>query len=286
MFLTYFPTLGASSSLNFSGGSSETVIYEQTVLASNILYITNTQATQTPEIILQVGSTETINMEENTTRIKNTLSVENSIIECLTYGSNVNISTQVKFPHQGIDFITCNNDNVNMIKPMVGTTLSLTGKITPLSVECFTFDTDNTNANITFAYNGATYMCYNVTDDRVDFNKHINTGINNVYCNALFEASDKRLKENIEDVDEDCSNIVKRINVKTLNMKGDDKKKNHIGFIADELQELLPKKFEGVVDKNGEYLGVNYGKITAVLIKALQETLNKVKHLESSVNEL
>ena len=38
-----------------------------------------------------------------------------------------------------------------MIKPTVGTTLSLTGKITPLSVECFTFDTDNTNANITFA---------------------------------------------------------------------------------------------------------------------------------------
>ena len=69
-------------------------------------------------------------------------------------------------------------------------------------------------------------------------------------------------------------------------MKGDEQKKNHIGFIADELQELLPKKFEGVVDKNGEYLGINYGKMTAVLIKALQETLNKVVHLESSVYEL
>ena len=69
-------------------------------------------------------------------------------------------------------------------------------------------------------------------------------------------------------------------------MKGDDQKKNHIGFIADELQELLPKKFEGVVDKSGEYLGVNYGKMTAVLIKALQETLNKVEHLEASVYEL
>ena len=71
-----------NSASNFSGGSSETVIYEATVLTSNILYIKNTQATQTPEMIFQVGSTETINMEENTTRIKNTLSVENSIIEC------------------------------------------------------------------------------------------------------------------------------------------------------------------------------------------------------------
>ena len=275
-----------NSALNFSGGSSETVIYEATVLASNILYIKNTQAIQTPEIVFQVGSTEIIDMEENTTRIKNKLSVENNIIECLTYGSNVNISTAVKFQKQGNDFITFDNDNVNMIKPMEGTTLNLTGKITPLSVECFTFDTDNTNANITFAYNGATYMYYNITDDRVDFNKHISTGVNNVYCNALFETSDKRLKENIEDVDEDCSNIVKKINVKTFNMKGDDQKKNHIGFIADELQDLLPKKIEGVVDKNGGYLGVNYGKMTAVLIKALQETLNKVEHLEASVYEL
>ena len=274
------------SALNFSGGSSQTVIYEATVLTNNILYIKNTQAIQTPEIVFQVGSTEVIDIEENTTRIKNNLSVENSIIECLTYGSNVNISTAVKFQKQGNDFITFENDNVNMIKPMVGTTLTLTGKIDPLEVECFSFNTDNTLANITFAYDNTTYMYYNRIDNRFDFNVHLSTGVNNVYCNALFETSDKRLKENIEDVDEDCSNIVRKINVKTFNMKGDEQKKNHIGFIADELQELLPKKFEGVVDKNGDYLGVNYGKMTAVLIKALQETLTKVEHLEASVYEL
>ena len=275
-----------NSALNFSGGSNETVIYEATVLASNILYIKNTQAIQTPEIVFQVGSTEVIDIEENTTRIKNKLSVENNIIECLTYGSNVSISTAVKFQKQGNDFITFENDNVNMIKPMEGTTLNLTGKIDTLEVECFSFNTDNTLANITFAYNNTTYMYYHRIDNRFDYNVHLSTGVNNVYCNALFETSDKRLKENIEDVDEDCSDIVKKINVKTFNMKGDDQKKNHIGFIADELQELLPKKFEGVVDKNGDYLGVNYGKMTAVLIKALQETLTKVEHLESSVYEL
>ena len=274
------------SALNFSGGSSQTVIYEATVWPNNILYIKNTQAIQTPEIVFQVGSTEVIDIEENTTRIKNNSSVENSIIECLTYGSNVNISTAVKFQKQGNDFITFENDNVNMIKPMVGTTLTLTGKIDPLEVECFSFNTDNTLANITFAYDNTTYMYYKRIDNRFDFNVHLSTGVNNVYCNALFETSDKRLKENIEDVDEDCSNIVRKINVKTFNMKGDEQKKNHIGFIADELQELLPKKFEGVVDKNGDYLGVNYGKMTAVLIKALQETLTKVEHLEASVYEL
>ena len=161
-----------NSALIFSGGTSETVIYEQSVLTNNVLYIKHTQATQTPKIIFQLGSTEAFQIEENTTRVKNTLSVENSIIECLTCGSTVTISMQVKFQKQGIDFITFNNDNVNMIKPMVGSTLSLTGKITPLSVECFTFDTDNTTANITFAYNGDTSMYYNWIEDRVDYNKH------------------------------------------------------------------------------------------------------------------
>ena len=201
------------SALNFSGGTDETVIYEQSVLTSNVLYIKNTQALQTPKIIFQVGSSEVVQIEENITRVKNTLSVENSIIECLTYGSNTGISSAVKFQKQGIDFITFNNDNVNMIKPMVGSTLSLTGKITPLSVECFTFDTDNTNANITFAHFGGIYMQYNITDDRVDFSKNVSAGTNNIYCNALFETSDERLKENIEDVDEDCSELVKKINV-------------------------------------------------------------------------
>ena len=275
-----------NSALNFSGGSSETVIYEATVLTNNILYIKNTQAIQTPEIVFQVGSTEIIDMEENTTRIKNTLSVENNSIECLTYGSNVNISTAVKFQKQGVDYMEFDNDTVEMLKPLTGTTITLTGKIDPLEVECFSFNTDNTLANVTFAYDNTTYMYYNRIEDRFDYNVHLSTGTNNVYCNALFETSDKRLKENIKDVDEDCSDIVKKINVKTFNMKGDDQKKNHIGFIADELQELLPKKFEGVVDKSGEYLGVNYGKMTAVLIKALQETLNKVEHLEASVYEL
>ena len=48
----------------------------------------------------------------------------------------------------------------------------------------------------------------------------------------------------------------------------------------------MPKQFEAIVDTSGEFLGINYGKMTAVLTKALQETLNKVEHLESSVYEL
>ena len=274
------------SALNFSGGSMETVIYEQMVLTSNVLYIKNTQSLQTPKIIFQVGSTEVVQIEENITRVKNTLSVENSSIECLTYGSNSGVVSPVKFQKQGVDYMSFDNDEVEMLKPMTGTTLTLSGKVDTLEVETFSFNTDSTNANITFAYNNSTYMYYNVIEDRFDFYRNVSAGTNNIYCNDLIETSDKRKKENIEDVDEDCVDLVKKINVKTYNLKHDEKKKNHIGFIADELQEILPKQFEAIVDTSGEFLGINYGKMTAVLTKALQETLNKVEHLEASMYEM
>ena len=275
-----------NSALNFSGGSSETVIYEQMVLTSNVLYIKNTQSLQTPKIIFQVGSTEVFQIEENTTRVKNTLSVENSTIECLTYGSNSGVPSPVKFQKQGVDYMSFNTDEVEILKPMTGTTLTLSGKVDTLEVETFSFNTDSTNANITFAYNNSTYMYYNVIEDRFDFYRNVSAGTNNIYCNDLIETSDKRKKDNIQDVDEDCVDLVKKIKVKTYNLKHDEKKKNHIGFIADELQEILPKQFEAIVDTSGEFLGINYGKMTAVLTKALQETLNKVEHLEASMYEM
>ena len=224
-----------NTTLNFSGGSSETVIYEQLVLTDNILYIKNTQSLQTPKIIFQVGSTEVFQIEENTTRVKNTLSVENSTIECLTYGSNSGVPSPVKFQKQGVDYMSFKTDEVEMLKPMTGTTLTLSGKVDTIEVETFSFNTDNTNANITFAYNNSTYMYYNVIEDRFDFYRNVSAGTNNIYCNDLIETSDKRKKENIEDVDEDCVDLVQKIKVKTYNLKHDEKKKNHIGFIADEL---------------------------------------------------
>ena len=79
---------------------------------------------------------------------------------------------------------------------------------------------------------------------------------------------------------------MKKVEVKTYNMKSDNKKKSHIGFATQDVKEILPKKFEAVVNDDGEHMGINYGKMSAILWKALQETLTKVEHLEASVNEL
>ena len=124
-----------------------------------------------------------------------------------------------------------------------------------------------------------------VKPTQIDFNANVVSAYS-ITADDLIETSDKRLKDNIENVDEDCSEIVKKIEVKTYNMKNDDKKKSHIGFVAQDVKEILPKKFEAVVNDDGERMGINYGKMSAILWKCCQELLTKVEHLESSVYEL
>ena len=129
------------------------------------------------------------------------------------------------------------------------------------------------------------YFRFNHANQRCDYFVNINSN-SNITCVDLVETSDKRLKDNILDVDEDCSEIVKKVIVKTYNLKSDDKKKNHIGFIAQEIKAILPEKFEAVVNEDSEYMGINYGKMSAILWKCCQEQQSKIEHLESRLFEL
>ena len=129
------------------------------------------------------------------------------------------------------------------------------------------------------------YFRFNHANQRCDYFVNINSN-SNITCVDLVETSDKRLKNNIKDVDEDCSEIVKKVNVKTYNLKSDDKKKNHIGFIAQEIKAILPEKFEAVVNEDSEYMGINYGKMSAILWKCCQEQQSKIEHLEARLFEL
>ena len=154
--------------------------------------------------------------------------------------------------------------------------------------EIFTnnFDTNGaTGGDIVFAYNNLPYMFYDLSEDKFAFLKDVISN-NTFSCLDLIETSDKRLKDNIEDVDEECSEIVKKIKVKTYKLKSDDEKKNHIGFIAQELVEVLPKKIEAVGNSDGDYMGINYGKMSAILWKCCQEQQSKIEHLEARLFEV
>ena len=148
----------------------------------------------------------------------------------------------------------------------------------------YNYDTNGTLGDVTWAYNNNAYMYYDQSEGRFSFLVDVTS--NNSFSGTAFNVvSDERKKENIEDVGEECSEIVKSIEVKTFNYK-EDKKKSNIGFVAQDVQKKIPTKFETVVNDYGDYMGLDYGKMSAILWKCCQEQQSKIEHLEASVYEM
>ena len=157
-----------------------------------------------------------------------------------------------------------------------------------------TYDTVFYGANST-SDGRVEYMKWNRADQSLDFNAPVdNTNIAVIGNIVDTTVSDERLKTNIQDVESNYCDCIKNVEIKTFEYK-DEKYKNSdkYGFIAQHLQKHLPKEFDNIVketkpkkDEGEAYLSINYMKLSVVLWGALQETLNKVEHLEASVNEL
>jgi hypothetical protein len=94
--------------------------------------------------------------------------------------------------------------------------------------------------------------------------------------------SDYRLKENITPIE----NGLERLN--NLNPVKFDWKDTGVsseGFIAHEAQEVFPDAVTG--EKDGEKLqGMDYGRITPLLVKAIQEQQEQIEQLKSEIEAL
>ncbi len=98
-------------------------------------------------------------------------------------------------------------------------------------------------------------------------------------------ASDIRNKENVEDIHYGIE-TVKSLSPREFDVKANGR--HAIGFIAQEVQELIPEviheTFIGVTQET--HLGLDYGSLTAVLTKALQEAIGRIESLEAEVAAL
>ena len=105
--------------------------------------------------------------------------------------------------------------------------------------------------------------------------------------------SDERLKTDIEDYEEECSNCVKNVKVHKFRYKDEKYKDNDkYGFIAQQLLSNLPEDMKGIVrevedkESKDKISTNNYMKLSLILWKSLQEEMSKREHIESSVYEL
>jgi len=94
-------------------------------------------------------------------------------------------------------------------------------------------------------------------------------------------SSDKRRKENVEDAP-DYLEKIKQIEVKKYNFIGS--KKKEIGMLAQDLYEIIPEPVRvGGDNEHSNPWGIDYGKLTPFLVKAIQEQQTLIEQLQAEV---
>ena len=100
--------------------------------------------------------------------------------------------------------------------------------------------------------------------------------------------SDARLKNNIVPVQDALSTITKLRAVeydKKQSLEATDYKYHEMGFIAQELQQVLPQLVQEGSDAN-KTLSVNYTALIPLLVKALQEQQLTLQAQQAEINQL
>jgi len=136
-------------------------------------------------------------------------------------------------------------------------------------------------------------------------NNYCNIGISNkafreMWCYTLYELSDARQKENIKEIDNALELILKIRGVKYDLKKEfayneefeytteelaelDKKRKNKYGFLAQELEEVIPNIANH--DDSTDVYGVNYTHLIPILVEAIKEQQIQIEELHSKLKD-
>jgi hypothetical protein len=102
-------------------------------------------------------------------------------------------------------------------------------------------------------------------------------------------ASDYRLKENVTEYT-GATESIRALPVREYNFISDPESTQQ-GFLAHELQEIVPQAVSGEKDEvdadgNPKYQGVDYSMVVPLLTAALKESIARIDELERKVSEL
>ena len=113
-----------------------------------------------------------------------------------------------------------------------------------------------------------------------------------VYIDGTFGySSDFSLKENVKEVDsKKCYEIVKYVKPKTFNfthLNEEKNKVNHIGYIAQDVESVIPREWEGIITTDNKgHKRLDYCKTAVITHGALQHLIKEVEDLKKEVRKL
>jgi len=172
--------------------------------------------------------------------------------------------------------------------------LSVYGNATPIALATSVYHTsDNLYATIS-TVNRTTSKSWAVKYNFVD--RFFVSGNGTAYAYSYQNLSDKTLKENIRTVPNALDKVLKLRGVfynfknevlnnskDTLTVIPDIKPKTELGFIAQEVENVLPEVVNTLDDGRKT---VAYSNIVALLVEAIKEQENKIQQLQDEVNSL
>ena len=101
---------------------------------------------------------------------------------------------------------------------------------------------------------------------------------------SINNPSDIKIKENINDLTNDFCNNIFKIIPKKYNFINDEKKKEHYGIIAQELEDIFPKLITNTIIEDSEN---NINQIKAInYLELIPIMIAKMKIMQNEIDEL
>ena len=136
------------------------------------------------------------------------------------------------------------------------------------------------NSDVKFRRNGIDF--FYLRNGQVELNVDL--------VGEVIDTSDKTKKYDIKNIDTNFTDIIKSIEPKTFKMIDEKEKginKNHIGFVADDLVDVIPNEWENIVIENNDNVKqLNYIKLNSILWGVCREQQSKIEHLETRLFEV
>jgi hypothetical protein len=124
------------------------------------------------------------------------------------------------------------------------------------------------------------------SNERIVFLNTYETGYIDIQCKTAYQYSDSSAKENIKPLEEHSLDKILQLNAVSYNWKKDgnqksENKKKEIGFIAQEVERIIPDVVYTIDSTNQKLLA--YSQIIPYLTEAISELNDKITVLESNL---
>ena len=108
----------------------------------------------------------------------------------------------------------------------------------------------------------------------------------NITAYSTTTTSDARLKENVRDLEGSLDKTLRLRGVK-FDWIDENRPKDNLGFIAQEIEEVIPEVVKDITDIDGEeHKVVNYQAVVPVLVEAIKEQQSLINRLEERLKVL